>query len=138
MGQSAIADTGPLVAYFDRREAHHEWAVAQMNSLTPPLLVNEPVLAEAMFLLRRYREAADALMDLTERGVLQVAFHLDDHIAEVRSLLQEYADLPASLADASIVRMSELNERHRVLTLDSDFAIYRRFGREPLPLLMPN
>jgi len=109
-----------------------------MNSLTPPLLVNEPVLAEAMFLLRRYREAADALMDLTERGVLQVAFHLDDHIAEVRSLLQEYADLPASLADASIVRMSELNERHRVLTLDSDFAIYRRFGREPLPLLMPN
>ncbi len=64
MPQTAIADTGPLVAYFDRRERHHDWAVEQFDLLEPPLLVNEPVLAETMYLLRRHQAAVDALFDL--------------------------------------------------------------------------
>lgn len=137
MPRWAIADTGPLVAYFDRREAHHEWAVAQMDALEPPLLVNEPVLTEALFLLRRYPDAASALLELVERDVLRITFHLGDHIGDLRSLMHKYADIPMSLADACIVRMAEMNERHVVLTLDSDFSIYRRSGRSPLSLLSP-
>lgn len=137
MTRWAIADTGPLVAYFDRREVHHDWAVAQMDTLEPPLLLSEPVLTETLFLLRRYPEVADALMAMLERDVLKVAFHLGDHVAEVRALMQRYADTPMSLADACVVRMSELHERHAVLTFDSHFSVYRRFGREPLPVLSP-
>lgn len=63
MLRAAIADTGPLVAYFDRREQHHPWAIAQFDALEPPLLVNEPILAETLFLLRRHPAAIDALMN---------------------------------------------------------------------------
>jgi predicted nucleic acid-binding protein len=126
-----------LVAYFDRREVHHDWAVAQMDAFEPPLLVNEPVLTEAHYLLRRHPEATDALIALVERDVLRVAFHLGDHIAEVRGLVRKYRDVPMSLADACIVRMAELNEGHVILTLDSDFSVYRKAGRDPLPLAMP-
>lgn len=137
MARWAITDTGPLVAYFDRREAHHEWAAAQFDTLVPPLLVSEPVLTEAFFLLRRNPEVPGALMAALERNVLCVAFNLGDHVPQVSALMQKYIDTPMSLADACVVRMSELNEHHAVLTLDSDFSIYRRFGRYPLPLISP-
>ncbi len=137
MRSKAIADTGPLVAYLDRRERHHEWAVAQFNTLASPLLINEPVLTETLFLLRRYPKAVDALMSLLERGVLQIDFNIADHIAAVRALMGKYSDTPMSLADACIVRMSEMNENCSILTLDSDFLVYRGHGHQLLSLISP-
>lgn len=51
--------------------------------------------------------------------------------------MRRYADVPMSLADACLVRMSELSDDASVLTLDSDFRIYRRLGRQAIPLLTP-
>jgi predicted nucleic acid-binding protein len=42
-----------------------------------------------------------------------------------------------SLADACIVRMAEVHDRHAVFTLDSDFSVYRKHGRTPLTLVHP-
>ena len=50
---------------------------------------------------------------------------------------KKYRDQPISLADACIVRMAELYDRHSVLTLDSDFLVYRKHGRVPLAVLYP-
>jgi predicted nucleic acid-binding protein len=47
----AIIDTGPLVAFFDRAEQNHRWAAERIDEFEAPLLVCEPVLAEAMYLL---------------------------------------------------------------------------------------
>jgi hypothetical protein len=55
-----------------------------------------------------------------------IAFHIDEHISSLRKLHQKYRDRPMSLADACIVRMAEIYERHVVLTLDSDFSVYRK------------
>ena len=109
-----------------------------MDTLEPPLLVCEPVLAEALFLLRRYPVAADALAGLVERDVLRIAFHLGDHVAEVRALMRKYRDTPMSLADACIVRMAELSNHYPIFTLDSDFTVYRKAGRDLLSLVSPN
>lgn len=133
----AIVDTGPLVAFFDRSERHHAWVAAQIERLEPPLLVCEPVLTEAMYLLTRYPRAIDALFGLLHNGALRIAFQIDDNIEAVRRLLQKYRDTPMSLADACIVRMTEIHNRHDVLSLDSDFAVYRKHGRVPLPLVHP-
>ena len=138
MTRSAIVDTGPLVAYLDRGERHHTWAVDQVRNLETPLLVCEPVLAEAMFLLAQLPAAQDALLGLQENGALQIAFHLSDHFQAVRRLCKKHRDTPMSLADACVVRMAELIERHYVCTLDSDFTVYRKHGREPLALSMPS
>lgn len=137
MSRAAIADTGPLVAFFDRAERHHAWAAERVRELAAPLLVCEPVLAEAMYLLAGLPKAQDALFGLLENGALRVAFHVEEHVPALRALQRKYRDRPMSLADACIVRMAELFERHQVLTLDADFSVYRKHGREPLALLLP-
>jgi uncharacterized protein len=134
----AIVDTGPLVAFFDRAERHHAWAVARIEELEAPLLVCEPVLTEAMYLLSRDPRAPDTLFEFLQNGALSIAFALEDHVEALRKLLQKYRDTPISLADACVVRMAEINERHAVLTLDSDFSIYRKHGRTPLKLIHPS
>ncbi len=131
----AIVDTGPLVAFFDRSERHHGWVVARIEEIEPPLLVCEPVLTETMYLLARYPRAAGALLGLLANGALRIAFRIEDNAEALRRLLQKYRDTPMSLADACIVRMAEIHDRHDVLTLDSDFAVYRKHGRLPLPLI---
>ena len=133
----AIVDTGPLVAFFDRAEQHHDWAVERIEELEAPLLVCEPVLAETMYLLARYPKAQDVVLELIHNGALSVAFRIDEHVGALRNLLRKYRDIPMSLADACIVRMSEIHERHAVLTLDSDFLVYRKHGRAPLTLIHP-
>jgi len=133
----AIVDTGPLVAFLDRSERHHLWAAARVEELDAPLLVCEPVLTEAIYLLARFPKAQDALFGLLQNGALVVAFRLDEHIGVLRRLLQKYRDTPMSLADACVVRMAEIHEDHSVLTLDSDFTVYRRHGRVPITLMHP-
>jgi len=133
----AIVDTGPLVALFDRGERYHPWVLGRLKELDPPLLVCEPVLAEAMYLLAQYPQAQDAALALIGNGALSVAFRLDEHLRALRGLLQKYKDAPMSLADACIVRMSEIYDRHAVLTLDSDFLVYRKHGRASLTVIHP-
>jgi uncharacterized protein len=133
----AIVDTGPLVAFFDRAERHHRWVVEQIEELEAPLLVCEPVLTEAMYLLGRYTRAQDTLLELVHEGAVNIAFRIDEHVRALHKLLQKYRDIPMSLADACIVCMAEIHERHAVLTLDSDFSVYRKHGRLPLMLIHP-
>ena len=137
MTRAAIADTGPLVAFFDRAERHHDWAVQRVKDLSAPLLVCEPVVAETMVLLGDLPKAQDALYGLLENGALRIAFRADEHVAALRALHRKYRDTPMSLADACIVRMAELFGTHEILTLDSDFSVYRKHGKEPLALIQP-
>jgi len=133
----AIVDTGPLVAFFDRAERHHRWVTERIEEIEAPLLVCEPVLTEVIYLLRHYARVQDALFGLLRNGALSIAFRIDEHLDALRRLLQKYRDTPMSLADACIVRMAEIHEHHAVLTLDSDFSIYRKHGRAPLALIYP-
>lgn len=133
----AIVDTGPLVAFFDRSERHHRWVAERIEELDAPLLVCEPVLTEAIHLLGRYSRAQDGLFQLLQNGALNIAFQIDEHVGALRKLLQKYRDTPMSLADACVVRMAEIHERHAVLTLDSDFLVYRKNSRMALTLIHP-
>jgi len=133
----AIVDTGPLVAFFDRAERHHRWVIERIEGLETPLLVCEPVLTEAAHLLGRRTKGQDVLFELLHNGALKIAFRIEEHFGALRKLLQKYRDTPMSLADACIVLMAESHERHAVLTLDSDFTVYRKHGRVMLTLIYP-
>jgi len=130
----AIVDTGPLVAFLDRAERHHRWVATQIEELDVPLLVCEPVLAEAMHLLAGFERG----FNLLQNGALKIAFRIEDHVASLLKLHRKYRDQPMSLADACIVRMAELYQRHAMLTLDADFTVYRRHGHDPLALIYPD
>jgi predicted nucleic acid-binding protein len=92
----AIVDTGPLVAFLDRAEQHHRWVSQRIEELDTPLLVCEPVLAEAMHLLARFSGAQDALIGFLENGALSIAFRIDEHVSALRKLHQKYRDRPMS------------------------------------------
>jgi len=133
----ALLDTGPLVAYLNRKDEHHAWAVECWDALYEPLVICEAVFSEAIFVLQSDGLSHEPILRLVERGILRVDFVMDDHRADVFRLLRKYQDLPMSLADACLVRMSELTEQSRVFTTDRDFLVYRRKGRHVIPLLSP-
>jgi uncharacterized protein len=133
-----LADTGPIVAFLNRRDRHHAWAVERLQTLRPPLLTCESVLSEAVFLLGAEGGGGQRVMDLVRRGVLRVSFDLQTESAAVEALLRRYRSVRMDLADACVVRMSEQHADCTVLTVDSEFRdVYRRHGRQVIPALLP-
>ena len=137
-GGHILLDTGPWVALLSRHDKYHEWAKQQFANHTGPFLSCEAVVAETCFLLARSGLDASKALALIERGVVQIGMVLTQQVASVSALYQRYDNVPASLADACLVRMSELHEPCHVLTLDSDFHIYRRHGRKVIPVICPD
>ena len=131
-----LLDTGPLVSLLAADVEYHAWAVDQRKELRPPLLTCEPVLTEASFLLRREDRDADSLFTLLESGVIRTAIAERDQ-ADLRVLMRRYRSRPMSLADACLVRLSEIHRAAEVVTLDADFKIYRRHGNKVIPVRMP-
>jgi predicted nucleic acid-binding protein len=66
-----------------------------------------------------------------------MGLHLDEHVDEIDRLRRKYADVPMSVADACLVRLAEQLGQCAVLTLDRDFSVYRRHGRQVIPLITP-
>jgi predicted nucleic acid-binding protein len=135
VAKSCIVDSGALVALLDPREEHHRWAKETFARQTLPWLTCESVVSEAFFLL--HPAHARGLDEFLRRGHVQLALSLTEELDRVLDLRTRYASVPMSLADACIVRMSEILPEPVVLTTDTDFTIYRRHGREVVPHLMP-
>ena len=137
MSQHVILDTGPLVAYLCVNDAHHRWAINQFSSFGKPALTCEAVLTEACFLVHRQGFPERRLLEMVHRGMLRIALRLDREIPALSALTDRYGNVPMSLADACLVRMAELFPRHRICTLDSDFLVYRKHGRQPIDPIIP-
>jgi predicted nucleic acid-binding protein len=133
-----IADTGPLVALLNRGDQFHAWVKAKVSELQPPFLTCEVVIAEASFLLRPHRPGVNELLRLVSEGHLIVPFRLEGEARSISELMNRYASVPMSLADACLVRMAELHDSHSILTLDADFRIYRMHRRQHIPAIMPD
>jgi predicted nucleic acid-binding protein len=132
-----LLDTGPLVALIVEKERRHDWSAQQFAGIAPPLLTCEAVLAEACHLAGRTAGGRQVVLQLCDRGVVSLAFDLRSHFPEVSALMSRYDDVPMSLADACLVRMSELIADSTVFTIDADFRLYRRHRRQQIPLLIP-
>ncbi|HEX4926956.1 MAG TPA: PIN domain-containing protein [Burkholderiales bacterium] len=135
MAASVLVDAGFVVALLNRRDAHHAWAAAQGVNHVPPWATCEPALSEAFYLLGA--RGAAPLRELLRRGALRLAFDLGDQLEAVLKLMEKYAGVPMSLADACLVRMTEASPDSLLLTTDSDFRIYRRHSRQIVPCLLP-
>ena len=137
MKQGVLVDTGPLVAFLNKRDRFHDWTAAQWNQIAAPMLTCEAVVSETCFLLSGIKSGSDRVIQLIQRKILRISFHLEEHIDPVNKLLIKYQSVPMSLADACLVRMSELHSNSYVFTLDSDFNLYRKNGRQVIPSIMP-
>jgi uncharacterized protein len=137
VNKPVLLDAGPLVAILNDREQFHAWAKEQARHLPTPYVSCEAVLSEACFLLRKFPQARKQVVGLVASGHIVVPFRIEEEAAAIEKLLAKYADLPMSLADACLVRMSERYPRALVWTLGSDFGLYRKSNRQVIPVLMP-
>jgi predicted nucleic acid-binding protein len=129
-----IADTGFLVAFANRGDEHHEWAVTIAEQVTDPLLTCEAVLAETAFHLR----SVQLVLAMIGEGMISIAFDCKEHLPRLEALAARYADRKPDLADLCLIRLSELFPKHSVITVDrEDFRVYRRNKREIIPLICP-
>jgi predicted nucleic acid-binding protein len=129
-----IADTGFLVAFANRNDIHHLWAINLASQVTEPLLTCEAVLAESAFHL----QDVSVVLKMIESGLVVDVFDFNANLAHLAQLAEKYASRQPDLADLCLIRLSELNPRHRVITIDlKDFSIYRRNKREIIPLICP-
>jgi predicted nucleic acid-binding protein len=135
-GAHVLADAGFLVALLSRRDANHGWAAAQAARLRLPWRTCDAVLSEAFHLIGA--AGAPPLAALLRRGALLPSFHLAGELQRVLALMDRYANVPMSLADACLVRMTETVADPVVATTDSDFRVYRRHGRQAIPAVSPD
>ena len=133
-----VIDTGPLVAMLCAGDRDHAWTVEQFRVLAPPFLTCEAVIAEVCFLIERRGVSGTVILERIENGLLRIALEIEDHCAALRKLMTRYASVPMSLADSCLVRMSEIYPECRIFTLDSDFRVYRRNGRQMIPTITPD
>ena len=131
-----ICDTGPLVAYLNRNDPYHSWAVALMKQVRSPMLTTEPVLTKAAYFLRSDQVDVEPLFQMLERNAVRVDLQLAAHWPRLRTLMARYKQM--DLADASIVALSERQTRCQVLTVDhKDFSVYRRNDRQVIDFVAP-
>jgi uncharacterized protein len=136
MAANVLVDAGFLVALLVGRDTNHGWAVVQSPRLPPPWKTCDAALSEAFHLLGA--PGGGTLAALLERRVVVPTFILGQEIAEIVKLMQKYVDVPISLADACLIRMTETLTDPVLLTTDGDFRIYRRHGRRTIPCVMPS
>jgi predicted nucleic acid-binding protein len=137
MKHTVIVDTGPLVALLNRNDTHHVLVVQQLRDIQPPMLTCEAVLAEASYLTRQTVGARAALIEMLAEGFLNIGIAVADQHGALLTMIRRYADVPMSLADACLVRLCEMHPQSPVLTLDSDFTVYRKNGRQVIDILYP-
>ncbi|MEM9081388.1 MAG: PIN domain-containing protein [Verrucomicrobiota bacterium] len=137
MAERLIADTGAILALVNGRDEHHDWAVSCFRGMSGSLVTCEAVLTECWHFVGGSVEALGMLVSMVEKRVLRVGFDFEENGSEVLGLLEKYRDTPMDFADACLVRMTELEKKSRVWTVDADFKIYRRNQRQVVPVLAP-
>jgi predicted nucleic acid-binding protein len=135
MAASVLVDAGFLVALLSGRDSNHRWAVAEATRLPPLWKTCEAALSEAFHLVGA--RGAPALGSLLRRQMVVCAFQFGEDAGAVLALMQKYAHVPMSFADACLVRMTETLPDPLLLTTDTDFRVYRRHGRQMVPCAMP-
>ena len=136
MKQGVLVDTGPLVAFLNRRDRFHDWTAAQWNQIAAPMLTCEAVVSEACFLLSGFEGGSDQIMQLIQREIIMLSFQLDKHIDPVKKLLLKYQ--PAVAFWEIIIKIHIQSSRQivffiflSVFLLDSDTR--RHYRRNHLP-----
>jgi predicted nucleic acid-binding protein len=135
MARNVLVDAGFLVALLNGRDMHHKWAAMRASDFPPPWATCEAVLSEAYHLLGERGGAS--LGELLRRRALVIAFELAENVLATTKLIEKYSDVPMSLADACLVRMTETLADPVILTTDEDFRVYRRHSRQVVPCVTP-
>lgn len=121
-----LLDTGPLVALLSKTDSAHAACVSALERFHGHLITTEPVLTEAMHLVRRAPGAQAACLDFFLQGAAVLVPMTAERLAVCKALATRYHDVPMDFADATLVALAEEFGLPAVFTLDRrGFATYR-------------
>src|SRR5438477_5281397 len=120
-----LADAGPLTALFDRSDHHHQRIVKFWRGLRVRPLTSWPVMAEVCHLLNFSVNAQLDFLRWVDRGGVDVVDMDPGALKQIIHLTEKYHDRPMDLADASLIVLAMQTGIRHILTVDSDFDIYR-------------
>jgi predicted nucleic acid-binding protein len=136
--EPVLIDTGPLVAYWNKRDANSDVVAKVLGRVAPPLFTCWPVLAEAAYLLLKHGglHLVEQLLNSCGTGFLEI-LPLDARDARaIAGFLAKYRDQVPDVADAALMHLAERERIGWVLTLDTtDFSIYRTASGTTLRIL---
>jgi len=132
-----LVDASFLVSVYDKREPYHQQCMAVLDQVNQPLVTCEPVVTEAIHLLRRLAGAPQAILASIQEGQLEIPFQLAHGVDDVLAYYTKYRDTPADFADACLIAMADQLGTGEILTLDSDFMHYRWRRTRRFHLLVP-
>ncbi len=131
-----LVDAGPLIGFLDGDDQWHEWSTRTLEVLDEPLATTETAVAEACHHLRKLRSALVVIPRLIAEGRLLLVPVLTEQPRRVEELLLKYPLMDAG--DATLVVLSELCPRAKLITVDDDFRHYRRLRNQAIPLVIPD
>ena len=130
-----LLDTSVIVALLDRSERFHDACAQAVRELEAPLITCEAVIAESCYLLRNLAGAPETVIENITAGIFHIPFQLSRDTSGINKVLRKYRDRKVDLADACLVRLADQFATGDILTLDSDFEIYRWARNKPFNLL---
>lgn len=126
-----ITDSSILLAYYNAKDNYHNAVCGFFERCTSKLITTLPCVTEVMYLLNTdYRTQNEFLNDLA-KNLYECISLLPEDFNRIKELNKQYADLPGDFADLSLITISERLDISAILTLDSDFDIYRRYRKQP-------
>lgn len=125
MLNSVLIDSGPLIALFDKDDFFHKKLIRFLKNNTFRLVSTLPVLTEVSHMLDFSLQAQVNFLEWVLREGVIIQEINSTHIPRIIELTKKYRDLPMDFADASLVITSELTGIKEIISIDSDFDIYR-------------
>ncbi|MBN2627405.1 MAG: PIN domain-containing protein [Spirochaetales bacterium] len=129
---STLIDAGPLIALFDKSDRYHERIKDFLEGYQGELITTWPVLTEALHMLGFSTRVQQGFLEWNNRGGLTVYEELNSSLKRIEELTRKYNNVPMDLADATLVVISEKRQIKNIITIDSDYYIYRTMKKEIL------
>ncbi len=128
--KSTIVDAGPLVALFAQDDHHHRNITEFFESYVGELITTWPILTETTHLLSKNHHIQMDLLEWIRLGGLRIVDISTTSIGRIIELSKKYHDIPMDLGDASLVILAEEQRIFDIISIDSDYDIYRIFKKE--------
>jgi predicted nucleic acid-binding protein len=130
--KKCLIDAGPLIALFDKSDNYHERILKFMQKFEGRLVSTWAVITEVLYMLDFNVQVQVDFLRWIGRGALEIPELSLDHISRIIELSQKYSDVPMDFADATLIVISEIEKIDEIITIDSDFQVYRNIRKEML------
>jgi predicted nucleic acid-binding protein len=130
--ENILVDTGPLVALFDKDDAYHQTVTRFIRTTNYAFISTTAVLTEVLHLLDFNIAVQLDFLEWVMRGGIMLYDVVQSDIPKITALTRQYSDRPMDFADATLLIAAEATGIRKIISLDSDFDIYRLTGNSML------